>query len=301
MNYKNWTTVNTSKTIVFFGTDSFSVSALRHLIDAGYSIAAVVTKPDSRSGRGQKMVAPAVKTLALEHGITVWQPTKVTEIADDLKALGDNLIGVLSSFGRIIPQSIIDLFTPGILNVHPSLLPLYRGPSPIETALINGDMQTGASLMLLTAAMDAGPVYDQVIYPLNGTETQSELYEKLADLGSSLLIQYLPRIIEGTLQPTEQKGEPTYSHLLQKADALVDPKNDTAAFIARHVRAYELFPKTKVDLFGHTLTITAAHVGAAQATDLSLACSDDTLVIDQLIAPSGRRMSGGDFLRGYSR
>lgn len=291
--------MNISKTIVFFGTDTFSVSALSALIDAGYAIAAVVTKPDSRSGRGQKLVPSAVKVLAQQHNIPVWQPSKVTEITADLQALGPDIIGVLSSFGRIIPQSIIDLFTPGILNIHPSLLPLYRGPSPIETALINGDTQTGTSLMLLTAAMDAGPVYDQKSYPLNGSETQSTLYERLADIGSTLLIQHLPAIIDGTLLPTEQKGTPTYSQLLQKTDAHVDPATEIAAFIARHVRAYQQFPKTKVDLFGHTLTIIAAHVGEPSVGDLSVACTDTTLIIDELIAPSGKRMSGSDFLNGY--
>jgi methionyl-tRNA formyltransferase len=293
--------MNISKTIVFFGTDSFSVSALQHLIDAGYPIAAVVTKPDSKSGRGQKLVAPAVKQLAEQHNIPVWQPAKAKDITDDLVHLGSDLIGVLSSFGRIIPQSIIDLFTPGILNVHPSLLPLYRGPSPIETALINGDTQTGASLMLLTAEMDAGPVYDQTYYPLDGTETQSQLYTRLADLGSQLLLTHLPAIIKGTMQPTEQKGEPTYSHLLQKSDAIIDPKNDTAAFIERHVRAYEQFPKTKAEVLGHTITITSAHTGETKTGELSLTCSDKDLIIDTLIAPNGRRMTGSDFLRGYAR
>lgn len=294
--------MSTSKTIVFFGTDTFSVSALRHLIKAGYPIAAVVTKPDSRSGRGQKLVAPAVKTLAEQYGITVWQPTKVSEITEDLKALGPDTLGVLSSFGRIIPQSIIDLFTPGILNIHPSLLPLYRGPSPIETALINGDIQTGVSLMLLTAAMDAGPVYDQLTYPLNGTETQSQLYETLSDLGSELLVKHLPAIITGDLQPTAQLEEAaTYSRLIQKADAIVDPAQHTVDYIERHVRAYELFPKTKVDLNGHTIILTKAHLGQAEPGQLTLSnANGDALVIDQLIAPSGRRMSGADFLRGYS-
>jgi len=293
--------MSTSKTIVFFGTDSFSLSALKALIDNGYSIAAVITKPDSRSGRGQKLVSPAVKTLAEQHGITVWQPTKVAGISEDIRALGPDVIGVLSSFGRIIPQSIIDLFTPGILNVHPSLLPLYRGPSPIETSIINGDTRTGTSLMLLTAAMDAGPVYDQTVYPLNGTETQSQLYDVLANLGSALLLKHLPAIMSGNLAPSEQKGEPTYSRLLQKSDAHVDPKSDTAAFIERHVRAYEIFPKTKVDLFGHTLTVTSCHIGEAGIDELALTCADGTLVIDQLVAPSGRRVSGSDFLRGYNR
>lgn len=290
---------NTSKTIIFFGTDTFSLSALRHLVDAGYSIGAVVTKPDSRSGRGQKLTPPAVKMLAEAHDIPVWQPTRLTDIIEDIKKF-DAPVGVLSSYGRIVPQSIIDLFTPGIINVHPSLLPAYRGPSPIETAISNGDSQTGVSIMLLSAEMDAGPVFIQSPFELNGNETQPELYETLADLGSSLLIQNLPHILDGSLQPTPQEGDPTYTHLLQKTDAFADPAHQTAEEIARKVRAHLLFPKTKLTLMDQLVTITVVHTSETRTTLLDVTCKDNTyLVIDELIGPSGRRMSGQDFLNGY--
>lgn len=291
---------NTSKTIVFFGTDTFSVSALRHLVDAGYSVGAVVTKPDSRSGRGQKLTPPAVKVLAEEHHIPVWQPTRLSDIINDIKAL-DDPIGVLSSFGRIVPQEIIDLFTPGIVNIHPSMLPKYRGPSPIEAAILNGDTETGVSIMLLNAEMDAGPIYAQSSYALNGTETQPELYEILADHGSSLLIQNLPRIMDGSHQPTPQQGEASYSHLLQKADATPNPADHTAETLARKVRAHILFPKTKLTLMGQLVTVTVAHASDVRTSLLDVSCKDESyLVIDELIGPSGRRMSGQDFLNGYS-
>lgn len=289
----------TSKTIIFFGTDSFSVSALRHLIDAGYSIGAVVTKPDSRSGRGQKLTPPAVKQLAAEHGIPVLQPTRLLDLTDELRQF-ESPVGVLSSYGRIVPQAIIDLFTPGIINVHPSLLPQYRGPSPIETALLNGDTQTGVSIMLLSADMDAGPLYAQATYPLTGTETQPVLYELLADFGSSLLIQHLPRIIDGTLEPTPQEGEPTYTQLLTKDTALPDPLSFTADELARKVRAHLTFPKTKLAIHGQLVTVTVAHASDVRTSPLDVTCKGDThLVIDELIGPSGRRMSGQDFLNGY--
>jgi methionyl-tRNA formyltransferase len=115
------------------------------------------------------------------------------------------------------------------------------------------------------------------------------------------LLKHLPAIVNGTLFPTEQKSEPTYSRLLQKADAVVDPKNDTAEYIARHVRAYELFPKTKLELYGHVVTITRVHVGANEADALVVPCLESDLVIDEIVAPSGRRISGADFLRGYTR
>ena len=291
---------NTSKTIVFFGTDHFSAAALRALIAAGYPIGAVVTKPDSRSGRGQTVTKPLVKTIAEEHGITVWQPTRLTDIAADITAF-DTPIGVLSSYGRIVPQSIIDLFTPGIINIHPSLLPLYRGPSPIEAAILNGDTTTGVTVMQLTAAMDAGPLYAQETMPLNGTETQPELHETLSAKGSELLLSVLPNIIDGTLQPTPQDDtKATYCHLLKKEDGLLDPSTLTAREAEQRVRAFLLFPKTKLTLHGHTVSIKKAHSSTERA-GLSVECHDGQfLVIDELIAPSGRTMTGTAFLNGYA-
>ena len=291
-----------SKTIVFFGTDTFSASALRSLIEAEYTISAVITKPDSKSGRGQKVVAPLVKQIAEANNIPVWQPTKLIEIADDIKALGDT-IGVLSSYGRIVPQAIIDLFHPGIINIHPSLLPLYRGPSPIETAVINGDRQTGVSIMQLTAEMDAGPIYAQEVYTLDGTETAPELYETLSALGGRMLIETLPGIIEGNLTPTPQQNDVVYCYLLKKEDALLNPIEQTAIQAERQVRAYQAFPKTKLPLVNESIIITKAHVaiGETSLKDLIVEFKDTSyLAVDELIAPSGKRMSGQAFKNGYA-
>lgn len=120
---------STSHKIVFFGTEDFSLAALTGLIEAGYDIAAVVTKPDTPRGRGQKLTPPAVKALALKHNIAVMQPSNLADIETAIRKI-DNPVGVLSSYGKIVPTKIIDLFKPGIINIHPSLLPKYRGPSP---------------------------------------------------------------------------------------------------------------------------------------------------------------------------
>lgn len=290
-----------SKTIIFFGTDTFSAAALRSLIEAEYKIGAVITKPDSKSGRGQKMVAPLVKQIAEEHGIPVWQPTRLIEVADDIKKMGD-VIGVLSSYGRIVPQAIIDLFRPGIINIHPSLLPLYRGPSPIETAIINGDHQTGVSIMKLSAEMDAGPVYAQEIYELNGTETAPELYAILSALGGRMLIETLPSIIEGNLLPSPQANAAIYCYLLKKEDAPIKPDEMTAVQAERRVRAYLTFPKTKLSYGDESIIITKAHVATDEMSekDLSVVFKDNSiLAIDELIAPSGKTMSGQAFKNGY--
>jgi methionyl-tRNA formyltransferase len=293
--------MNTSPTIIFFGTEDFSLTALTGLIKAGYNIAAVVTKPDSKKGRGQILTPPSVKVLAQRYDIPVWQPARLTDLTEDIQAL-QPVTGVLVSYGKIIPQSIISLFTPGIINVHPSLLPMYRGPSPIESAILHGDSQTGVSIMQLAAAMDAGPVYTAKVHPLTGLETRPALYHSLAVIGTNLLLETLPAIVTGSLQPVPQNdAQASYCKLLQKSDSFLDYSHITAEAAERHVRAHLDFPKTKVQFGDHTLIITKAHVASESKTPLDIQCQDGAfLIIDELIAPSGRHMNAEAFLRGYA-
>lgn len=293
---------HTSSAIVFFGTDEFSLTALTALIEASYPVAAVVTKPDSRQGRGHKLTPPLVKVLATSSNIPVWQPDKLRDIANDITALGAPL-GVLSSYGKIIPQSIIDLFDPGIINIHPSLLPRYRGPTPIETAIACGDDTTGVSIMQLAAGMDNGPVYTAKEYQLTGKETAPELYHTLATVGANLLLETLPGILEGTLAPIAQDdSKATYTHLLTKEAAWLRPDELSATEAEQKIRAHLAFPKTKIDLDGHTIIITKAHTSDDTSNKTAIRCKDGRYVsIDELIAPNGRRMSSTDFERGYLR
>ena len=292
---------STSAKIVFFGTEDFSLTALTGLIEAGYTIAAVVTKPDSRKGRGQQLVPPQVKVLASRYNIPVLQPTTLRDISEEIVKLGP-VTGVLVSYGKIVPQSIIDLFTPGIINVHPSLLPKYRGPSPIESAIKNGDSLTGVTIMQLSAKMDAGPIYTSKEHPLLGTETRPELYHAMADIGTNLLLETLPRIIDGSLKPTPQdETKATYCQLLQKADSLLDLEDMTASQAERTIRAHSGFPKSKLILLGQTVIITKAHTADQPKTPLDSVCRDGVyLCIDELIAPSGRQMTADAYLRGYA-
>jgi len=291
---------HTSKTIVFFGTDEFSAISLRELIDKGFTIAAVVTKPDSRKGRGRELSKSIVKEIAEAHNLPVWQPVKVAEIAEEVKKL-DEPIGVLVSYGKIIPQAIIDLFTPGIVNVHPSLLPLYRGPSPVESAILHGDTETGVTIMQLSAAMDAGPIYSQVTVPLTDTETAPELEVQLGELGAQQLSTILPAIISGSLRPTPQNDDvATYCKLLSKEESLLDTAVLTAEQAERHVRAYIAFPKTKATVAGHSIVITKAHVSTTAHSPLDVVCADGQyLSIDELVGPSGKSMNAAAFLNGY--
>jgi methionyl-tRNA formyltransferase len=292
---------NISKPIIFFGTENFSLTALTGLIEAGYSIAAVVTKPDSRKGRGQQLVSPSVKVLAEKHNIPVWQPEKLKDIANNIQAL-QPVAGVLVSYGKIIPQSIIDLFSPGIINLHPSLLPKYRGPSPIESAIIHGDTETGVTIMQLSADMDAGPLYGTKEYALKGVENRLELYHTLADIGTDLLLELLPRILDDELLPNLQdESKATYCQLLQKADAWLKPDEISAKQAEQHVRAYLGFPKTKLNVLNQAVIITKAHVSSEKKSPLDILCRDGAfLSIDELIAPSGRTMNSEAFLNGYA-
>lgn len=288
--------------IIFFGTDGFSLPTLTGLVEASYEVAAVVTKPDSRTGRGHHLAPPPVKVFAERHNLPVWQPEKLSAIKDNIQALGSP-VGVLASYGKIIPQSIIDLFRPGIINIHPSLLPRYRGSSPIEAAIAHGDDKTGVSIMQLSARMDAGPVYTAKEYTLTGSETKPELYHTLAQLGANLLLETLPYILDGSLRPLPQNEDnASYTPLLEKADAWLHPETLSATEAERHVRAYLGFPKTKFTINGHTVIITKAHVSATGASPLDILCADGKyLSVDEIIAPSGRQMSAVEFERGYLR
>ena len=291
---------NTSTTILFFGTEDFSLYSLQALVEAGFPIGAVITKPDTPRGRGHVLTPPAVKVYAEQQGIPVWQPAKLSEIADAIKQF-DSPAGVLVSFGKIIPESIISLFTPGIINVHPSLLPTYRGPSPIESAISNRDSKTGVTLMQLAKEMDAGPIYFQVPYALDQTETRPELYETLGKLGANILVQKLPAILDGSLPAEPQNDEEaTYCQLLSKDDSLLDPLTTTPGQAEARIRAHLGFPRTRMHIGPYTVIVTKAHAVMTKKTPLDIACQNGAfLSIDELVAPSGRIMSGADFLRGH--
>lgn len=286
--------------IVFFGTESYSLIVLKTLIEHGYAISAVITKPDAPKGRGHILLPPPVKTYALEHHIPVWQPQKMSEVAEHISTL-DHPVGVLAAYGKIIPSSILELFTPGIINIHPSLLPLYRGPSPVEAAIANRDAKTGVSIMLLASAMDAGPLYTQIPYALDQTETKQELYDTLFTLGANVLSQQLPQIIDGTLVPAPQDDQgATYCPLLTKKDGVLDPTAITPGEAEAKIRAHLGYPRTRLRVGPYDLIITKAHAVMTKQQPLDIECKNGAyLSVDELIAPSGTRMTSVEFLRGY--
>ena len=304
------TSGQTKLPVVFFGTEDFSALFLEALIEHGYDIKAVVTKPDRPKGRHQQLLPPQAKLIAQTHNIPIFQPQSPSELAAPLNQLGSPT-GVLVSYGKIIPKEIIDIFTPGIINVHPSLLPAYRGPSPIEASIVNGDSKTGVSIMQLTEKMDAGPVYSQAELQLNGNETQSSLYEALAELGIKELLNTLPSIINSRLTPNPQDEiKATYTKLLTKNDGVLDWQKP-ALQLEREIRGYNVWPRSRTRLFGHDVIITKAHtvsgnhgkpgeIDTDNKSFIMIDTSDARLSIDMLQPAGKKEMPVQAFLRGYS-
>lgn len=294
----------TSPRVIFFGTEAFSAPSLRALIAAGYDIAYVVTKPDAAKGRSKQPVAPLVKQIALEHKISVLQPTQLLDIQPELEAVADRL-GILVAYGKILPKRTLDIFEPtGIINLHPSLLPRYRGPAPIEAAIVNGDYETGLSLMKLTENMDAGPILVQKKIALSGAETKPQLYQSLADQGAELLIATLPAILDRQIEPAEQKTDGvSYTSMLTTDDSFIDPSTEAAQQIERKVRAHLGYPKTHLRLDGNDVIITAAKVSLEPSASIpTLLCQDGHYIqIIELIASNGKKMSGEAYQRGRRR
>lgn len=288
--------------IIFFGTEDFSAVSLQKLIDEGFEIAGIITKPDSRKGRGQKLQTPKVKQIGEKFNIPVLQPQKISEITDFVKKF-EKPAGVLVSFGRIIPQEIIDLFTPAIVNVHPSLLPKYRGPSPIESAILNGDEKTGVSLMKLSKEMDAGDVYSQEEIELSKTETASDLYKTCGEIGAEMLVRDLPKIISGEIKGQKQDdSQAEYCQLLKKSDALLSQDEQTAEQAEQQIRAFEIFPKSKIKLGEHLIIVKSAKVVSSnpENSPLTLKFAEGTfLKIERLITPNGKETAAKSFENGY--
>ena len=297
--------MSSGRKIIFFGNERLvsglattDTPVLRSLIENGYNVVAVVANDAGTKSRTQKTLE--VAELAIANNIPVHTPHRPMDIYDELAAYQADA-GVLAAYGRIVPQKLIDLFPFGIINIHPSLLPKYRGPSPIESALANGDESTGVSIMSLSAKMDAGPVYRQVEFHVPQYETAPYLSQKLASLAASELISVLPKIFDGALQPTTQdESKAIYCQLISKDDARLKPTEHTAEQAERLVRAYQAFPRARLDVRGNNLIILGAALSEQTDGPLSIEFKDGKfLTITELVAPSGKTMSADAYIKGY--
>lgn len=301
--------MNTPPRLVFFGNERL-VSGLGHtdaplltgLLERGYNVAAVVVNHTDGTSRNARELE--VAAIAKKHGIPLLSPEKPLEIIDELSALKADA-AVLSAYGRILSERIINVFKPtGIINIHPSLLPRHRGPTPIESTILCGDRDAGVSIMKLTPGMDEGPLYGQASFPIAPDISKFELYEKLSAAGAELLFHLLPDILSGVLLPKpQQNNDVSVTSLISKTDGVLDPTTDTATTLERKIRAYQGYPKPHLTLFNNDVIVTSAKVTDRPAPNtLSVPCAHETwLEITSLIAPSGRRMGGADFVRGYGK
>ena len=293
--------------VVYFGTEDISVPTLQALIDDDkYNVVGVVTKPDSARGRGHHVDSPAVAKLARQHGITCLQPVKLRDVTESLKSLHAD-VGALVSYGKIIPDDIIQIFPHGIVNFHPSMLPVYRGPSPIETAIMHGDSFTGLTLMALSKDMDAGDIYYQEKVAIGPDDTAEQLYDRFGRRGAELMVEKLDQIVAGQLTGTPQDNDlAIYCHMITKADGQLDPSVMTARQCYNRWRALSQWPKCRLSLAGNEVIVTKLkpldNFQGDNWPDV-IPCQDDSAIqILEIINPkSGRRMSVTDYLNGLHK
>ena len=248
------------------GTPDFATVVLSSLLDAGHDVVGVYTQPDRPRGRGRQTAPAPVKRQALELGLPVYQPTSLRSrpVYDELASRSPDLIAV-AAYGRLLPSAVLDLPPLGCLNVHPSLLPMYRGASPVAAAILNGDEVTGVTLMKVDAGMDTGPIIAQKETPIGPDENVDGLTTRLFEMGAELLVEVLPKWQRGELKARAQdESRASVTRRLTREDGRIDWQR-AASDIARQVRAYYPWPGTFTSWRGRMLKITEASVAEGTA------------------------------------
>lgn len=242
--------------LVFMGSPEFSLPTLRGLVEGGYEIVGVYTRPDRPSGRGRALTPPPVKIAAEEYGLPVFQPLglRKPEVVEELAALKPEVI-VVCAYGVILRQPVLDVPPKGVLNVHPSLLPRHRGASPIASAILAGDEETGVTIMLMDPGMDTGPILEQRRAAISPRDTTGSLSERLSQVSAELLLEVLPRWMADEIEPQPQDDAlATHAPLLQKEEGAIDWSRP-AVEIWRQVRAFHPWPGAFTTLGGERLLI----------------------------------------------
>lgn len=297
--------------LVFMGTPDAALPTLARLLQDGHEIAAVWTQPDKPAGRGDKLHSSPVKDFALEHRLPVQQPGKIkTDEARALFASHDAEVAIVVAYGRILPPEYLRAPRRGCINVHFSLLPLYRGAAPANWAIVNGETKTGVTTMFIEQELDSGPILLQRETAIGEAETTPELMQRLAFIGADLLAATLEQLDVLTPRPQHDR-DATFAPVLQKADGAVDWSNP-AATIARCVRGFQPWPNAYTKCDSRRLIIWKAEVAEiatrgvrpgdvtfVHGDDLVVECGDQTaLRITEVQPEARRRMSVRDFLNG---
>ena len=297
--------------IVFMGTPEAAVPTLRRLLDDSHEVVAVWTQPDRPAGRGNKLAAPPVKVLAQLFGLKIYQPEKIrTDEAKSLFASHNADLAVVVAYGRILPTEFLVAPKRGCLNVHFSLLPLYRGAAPVNWAIMNGEAKTGVTTMFIEEELDSGPILLQRETQMGERETAPELMARLAETGADLLGQTLTQLDEITPRPQRDR-DATFAPMLRKEDGVIDWSKD-AFTIERMIRGLQPWPNAYAKYKGHRLILWRAQAAtgqeskglpgavlAAEANDLLVKCGGETVLRLLEVQPEAkRRMDVRDFLNG---
>lgn len=298
---------------LFMGTPDFAVPSLEALVAAGHEVVGVFSQPDKPKNRGMKLQPTPVKCCAQAHGLAVFQPTKLRDgtALETIVQLAPDLI-VVAAYGRILPQEILSYPRLGCINVHSSLLPKYRGAAPIHWAILNGEQETGVTIMHMALALDAGDIIAQRATPIDPDETVETLHDRLARLGAELLVETVEHLADDTATRTPQEeSQVTLAPMLSRALSPMDWSRPARA-LHDQVRGLLPWPAAVTELGGVRCKILATtvleettekapgSVVTADKTGLKIACGEGTLLrIDRLQADGGKRLAAADYLRGH--
>ena len=299
--------------IVYMGTPEIAATILERLLTEPYEVVLVVTQPDRPKGRGKALACSPVKELALAHDIPVFTPEKLRlpENVEVVREAAPDMI-VVAAFGQILPQSVLDIPRYGCINVHASLLPKYRGAAPIQWSIIDGEAETGITIMLMDAGLDTGDILMQTVVPIEPDETGGSLHDKLAIAGAEALVEAIPGILDGSLMPIPQ-GEMTtpYAKQLTKEMGRLDFAGDAAA-LERRIRGLSPWPGTFTYRDGALLKIWEASVADGDDTEcapgtvvavtkqgFSVQTGSGVLFVTSVQPEGKRRMNADEYLRGY--
>jgi methionyl-tRNA formyltransferase len=297
--------------IIFAGTPEFAVPALAALIKAGHKISMVLTQPDRPAGRGMQLKASPVKQLAMQHKLSVFQPTslKPQDVQAQIAAVEADVM-IVAAYGLIIPTVVLNMPSKGCYNIHASLLPRWRGAAPIHRAVLAGDIETGVTIMEVVPALDAGNMVSKGVVPIGDTDTTQNLHDALAKIGADLMVKAMQNlIINGSLPSTPQdESLVTYAHKLEKSESKIDWQK-SAVEISRQVRAFNPFPVATAQFRGETCRIWFAtalnqNVNAsageiiALGASIHVACGHGILQVLELQMPGGKRQTAQQFIQG---